>query len=246
MHRLYRAVQDLYYPGRDIRHVVSVPITPQNDGPAAALPRQNSSRGGSDRRRSTAMRLLSAIMGAAAAVLAGLGVPAAAQDNAITVFAAASLKNVFDDIDTAFARKTGRKVVASYAASSALMKQIEQGAPADLFASADLDWMEYGIQKKLINEASRVNLLGNKLVLIAPKDSKIETVAIGQNFGLAGLAGDGRIVTGDARFVPVGKYAKAALERLGSWSPAEKKFAFVENVRAALVLVARGEAALGL
>jgi len=192
------------------------------------------------------MRLLSSIMGAAAAVLAGLGVPAAAQDNAITVFAAASLKNVFDDIDTAFARKTGRKVVASYAASSALMKQIEQGAPADLFASADLDWMEYGTQKKLINEASRVNLLGNKLVLIATKDSKIETVAIEQNFDLAGLAGDGRIVTGDARFVPVGKYAKAALEKLGSWSPAEKKFAFVENVRAALVLVARGEAALGL
>jgi molybdate transport system substrate-binding protein len=170
----------------------------------------------------------------------------AAQDATITVFAAASLKNAIDAIDAVFARKTGLRVVASYAASSALMKQIEQGAPADLFASADLDWMDYGVHKKLINEASRVNLLGNRLVLIAPKDAKIESVAIGQGFDLAGLAGNGRIVTGDARVVPIGKYAKAALEKLGAWVPAERKFAFVENVRAALILVARGEAALGI
>ena len=94
--------------------------------------------------------------------------PMLAQDKTITVFAAASMKNAVDDIDAAFTKATGVKVVASYAASSALMKQIEQGAPADLFASADLEWMDYGSQKKVIKDDTRVNLLGNKLVLIAP------------------------------------------------------------------------------
>ena len=126
------------------------------------------------------------------------------------------------------------------------MKQIEQGAPADVFASADLEWMDYGAQKKLIKDDTRVNLLGNRLVLIAPKDSKIGNVTIGPGFDLAKLAGDGRIATGDVRAVPVGKYAKAALEKLGAWAAAEPKFAMAENVRAALTLVARGEAALGI
>src|SRR5262249_11298956 len=176
-----------------------------------------------------------------------LGAPfAAGQDKAITVFAAASMKNALDDINAAFTKSTGIKVVASYAASSALMKQIEQGAPADVFASADLDWMDYGSQKRLINDATRVNLLGNQLVLIAPKDSKLDNVTIGPRFDLAKLAGDGRIVTGDVQAVPVGKYAKAALEKLGSWDAASSKFAMTENVRAALTLVARGEAPLGI
>jgi molybdate transport system substrate-binding protein len=126
------------------------------------------------------------------------------------------------------------------------MKQIESGAPADVFASADLEWMDYGAQHKLIKEDTRFNLLGNRLVLIAPKDSKIADVAIGPGLDLARLAGDGRIVTADVRAVPVGKYAKAALENLGSWTAAERKFAMVENVRAALTLVARGEAVLGI
>jgi molybdate transport system substrate-binding protein len=172
--------------------------------------------------------------------------PALAQQKTVTVFAAASMKNALDDINAAFTQKTGVKVVASYAASSALMKQIEEGAPADVFASADLDWMDYGSQKKVIKDDTRVNLLGNRLVLIAPKDSKLTDVAIGQGFDLARLAGDGRIVTGDVRAVPVGKYAKAALEKLGSWAAAEKKFAMTDNVRAALTLVARGEAVLGI
>jgi len=176
-----------------------------------------------------------------------LGAPfAAGQDKAITIFAAASMKNALDDINAAFTKSTGIKVVASYAASSALMKQIEQGAPADVFASADLDWMDYGSQKRLINDATRVNLLGNQLVLIAPKDSKLDNVTIGPRFDLAKLAGDGRIVTGDVQAVPVGKYAKAALEKLGSWDAASSKFAMTENVRAALTLVARGEAPLGI
>src|SRR5262249_10709478 len=134
-----------------------------------------------------------------------------AQDKTITVFAAASLTNALDDVDTAFTKQTGIKVVVRYGASSALAEQIEQGAPADVFASADLQWMDYGVRKKA---DTRVNLLGNKLVLIAAKDAKIDPVTIGTGFDLAN-AGDGRVATGDVREVPVGLYAKAALERLG-------------------------------
>ena len=184
---------------------------------------------------------------AAFVILAGSAVaPAAAQDKTLTVFAAASMKNALDDIDAAYTAKTGVKIVASYAASSALAKQIEQGAPADVFVSADTDWMDYAVSKKSINEPTRVNLLGNSIVLIAPKDSKIENVVIAQGFDLAKLAGDGRIVTGDVKAVPVGKYAKASLEKLGAWTAAEPKFAMTENVRAALTLVSRGEAVLGI
>ena len=172
--------------------------------------------------------------------------PATAQDKPIIVFAAASMKNALDEIDTAYTAKTGVKVTVSYAASSTLAKQIEQGAPADVFISADTDWMDYAAGKKTINEPSRVNLLGNSIVLIAPKDSRIDNVSIGQNFDLARLAGDGRIATGDVKSVPAGKYAKAALEKLGSWQAAESKFAMAESVRAALTLVARGEAVLGI
>src|SRR3989442_8824646 len=176
------------------------------------------------------------LLALAAALAAAAAPPSHGQisttDKRITVFAAASLKNALDAVDAAFSGKTGTKVVASYAASSALMKQIEQGAPADVFASADLDWMDYAVGKKLVQDDTRLNLLGNKLVLIAPKDSNVGNVAIGPNFDLASLAGDGRIVTGDVRFVPAGKYAKAALEKLGSWAAAAKKFAYAENVRA--------------
>jgi molybdate transport system substrate-binding protein len=172
--------------------------------------------------------------------------PAVAQDKSLTVFAAASMKNALDDIDAAYTAKTGVKIVASYAASSALAKQIEQGAPADIFASADTDWMDYAISKKNINEPTRVNLLGNSMVLIAPKDSKIDNVSIGQGFDLAKLIGDGKIATADVKSVPVGKYAKASLEKLGAWQAAEPKFAMTENVRAALAMVARGEAVLGI
>src|SRR3984893_11503808 len=185
---------------------------------------------------------------AALVVLVAIADPPAAfaQDKTVTVFAAASMKNALDDINAAFTRSIGVKVVASYAASSTLIKQIEQGAPADVFASADLDWMDYGSQKKVIKDETRVNLLGNRLVLIAPKDSKLDNVTIGPGFDLAQLAGDGRIATGDVQAVPVGKYAKAALEKLGSWQAAAPKFAMTENVRAALTLVARGEAPLGI
>src|SRR6202049_3697066 len=172
--------------------------------------------------------------------------PAQAEDKTLVVFAAASMKNALDDIDAAFTARTGIKIAASYAASSTLAKQIEQGAPADIFVSADTDWMDYAISKKTINEPTRVNLLGNSIVLIAPKDSRIDNVTIGPGFDLAKLAGDGKIATGDVKAVPVGKYARAALEKLGAWQAAEPKFAMAESVRAALTLVARGEAALGI
>ena len=174
------------------------------------------------------------------------GAPARAQDKTLTIFAAASMKNALDDINTAFLKATGTKVTASYAASSALARQIEQGAPADIFASADLEWMDYSAQKKTIKDGTRLNLLGNRLVLIAPKDSKIDKVDIRPGFDLAKLVGDGHIATGEVTSVPVGKYAKGALEKLGIWASVEKRFAMADNVRAALALVARGEAVLGI
>ena len=183
---------------------------------------------------------------AASFAFAALPSSAFAQDKSLTVFAAASMKNALDDIDAAFTKQTGIKIVASYDASSALIKQIEQGAPADAFISADLKWMDYGSQKKLINDGTRVNLLGNELVIIAAKDSRIDRIDIKPGFDFAKLAGDGRIATGDVQAVPVGIYAKAALEKLGVWSAVEPKMAMTSNVRAALVLVARGEAPLGI
>lgn len=187
------------------------------------------------------------VVALAAALAIGATAPAAlAQDKPITVFAAASMKNALDEIDAAFTKKTGVKVLASYAASSALIKQIEQGAPADVYVSADLQWMDYGVEKKLIKDDTRINLLGNRLVLIAPKDTKIGNVTVGPGFDIAALAGKGRIAVGDVRAVPAGLYAKAALEQLGAWVAAEPKLAMTENVRAALLLVARGEAPFGI
>jgi molybdate transport system substrate-binding protein len=192
------------------------------------------------------MNRLAGLFLAFAISLPALYSPAAAQEKALTVFAAASMKNALDEIDAAYTAKSGVRITVSYAASSALAKQIEQGAPADVFISADTDWMDYAIGKKSISEPTRINLLGNSIVLIAPKDSNVENVNIGSGFDLAKLAGDGKIATGDVKSVPVGKYAKAALEKLGSWQAAEPKFAMAESVRAALTLVARGEAALGI
>ncbi len=186
---------------------------------------------------------------ALATLLLGAALPPAgaqSQEKSLTVFAAASLKNALDDINAAYSAKSGVKIAASYAASSTLAKQIEQGAPADVFVSADTDWMDYAIQKKDIKDGTRVDLLGNKLVLIAPKESDISAVQIGPGFDLAKLAGDGKIATGDVASVPAGKYAKAALQKLGSWTAAEPKFAMADNVRAALTLVARKEAVLGI
>jgi molybdate transport system substrate-binding protein len=171
---------------------------------------------------------------------------ASAQAADITVFAAASLKNALDDAVKKYEAKTGDKVVVSYAASSVLAKQIEQGAPADIFFSADLDWMDYLEQKKLIDTASRHTLLGNTLVLVAPKDSTASLV-IEKNFPLLQVLGpDGKLAMASVDTVPAGKYGKAALTYLGVWDAVAPRVAQGENVRAALAFVARGETPLGI
>ncbi len=170
---------------------------------------------------------------------------AQAQNN-VVIFAAASLKNALDEIAATWSKDTGKPVPKiSYAASPALAKQLEQGAPADMFISADLDWMDYVAGKNLIKPDSRFNLLGNKIVVIAPRDSKTTTLAIKGPDLAAALAG-GKLSMANVDSVPAGKYGKAALEKLGAWGNVKDSIAQAENVRAALLLVARGEAPLGI
>jgi len=170
---------------------------------------------------------------------------ATAETKPIVVFAAASLKNALDTIGKNWEAKGGSKATPSYAASGPLAKQIESGAPADLFISADLKWMNYLAEKNLIDAASRSNLLGNALVLVAPKDRPVK-LKIAKGFDLAGALGDGRLSMGDPKSVPAGTYAQKALEQLGVWEQVSGKVAASENVRAALAFVARGEAPLGI
>jgi molybdate transport system substrate-binding protein len=170
---------------------------------------------------------------------------ARAEVKAPVVFAAASLKDALDAVNAEWKKESGKEATISYAASSALAKQIEQGAPADIFVSADEDWMNYLADRKLIKPETRFDLVGNKLVLIAPKDSKL-TATISSGFPLASLLGDGHLAMADTASVPAGKYGKAALEKLGVWDGVKDKIAQAENVRAALSLVSRGEAPLGI
>ena len=185
---------------------------------------------------------------AVAGALALSPVAAFAQDAKapVVVFAAASLKNALDQIAKDWTKESGVEVKSSYAASSALAKQIEQAAPADLFISADVPWMDYVAQKYLIDPASRSDLLGNKLVLVAATDWSKGDVDLKPGVDLAGLLGDGRLAMGEVASVPAGKYGKAALEKLGVWDKVSAKVAGAENVRAALALVSRGEAPLGI
>jgi len=168
-----------------------------------------------------------------------------ARDQNLLVFAAASLRDALEDANAQYQKDTGHQVAVSYGASSALAKQIENGAPADIFISADLDWMDYVAAHKLIKPETRFNLLGNKLVLVTPVDSKIN-ITIGPNFPLADALGTGRLALADPASVPAGKYAKAALESLGVWPSVSNKIAPAADVRAAITLVARGEAPLGI
>lgn len=170
---------------------------------------------------------------------------AEAQAETVTIFAAASLKNAIDEIGAAYTRASGITVVGTYAASSALARQIEQGAPADAFISADLKWMDYLASKKLIDDGTRRNIASNRLVLIAPAVSGIE-LEIGPGFALADALGEERLAVGEVTAVPAGRYAKAALESLGVWTSVEAKLVQAENVRAALAYVALGEAPLGI
>lgn len=190
------------------------------------------------------MRQLSSVSAVLALAAALVLSPVAAKAQDLLVFAAASLKTALDEINTQF--KQGGNVKVSYAASSALARQIEAGAPADIFLSADLDWMDYLEQKKLVKPGTRSTLLGNRLVLIAPADAKA-SITIAPGFDLAGLLGkDGRLAMGDVAAVPAGKYGKAALETLNVWPSVASRIAQADNVRAALALVARGEAPAGI
>jgi len=162
-----------------------------------------------------------------------------------TVFAAASLKEALDEAVRRFDADTGHRTAVSYAASSALARQIEHGAPADLFLSADMEWMDYLTARKLIDANSRVELLSNRLVLVSPAGSDIK-VAIAPGFPLGKLLGTNRLAMADPDHVPAGKYARAALEALVAWAGVSEKVARTENVRAALALVARRETPLGI
>ena len=181
---------------------------------------------------------------ATAVALSVFARPANAADE-VTVFAAASLKNALDAVSEAWKTDTSYETAISYAASPALAKQIENGAPADVFISADLDWMKYLTGKKLVTPGTEVKLLGNQIVLIAPSDSRVEAT-IKKDFPLATLLAGGKLAMADVKAVPAGKYGKAALQSLGVWSSVEASVAQAENVRAALKLVAAGEAALGI
>jgi molybdate transport system substrate-binding protein len=183
---------------------------------------------------------------AALAVAVGTALAASARaQEPVTVFAAASLKESMEQVATAWKAAGGADVRFSFAGSSALAKQIEEGAPADIFISADLKWMKHLGQAGRIKTESRIDLLGNRIVLVAPKDSVLTTNIV-PNFPLATLLGDGRLAMANVDAVPAGTYGKAALETLGVWESVKDKIAQAENVRAALLLVSRGEAPLGI
>lgn len=170
--------------------------------------------------------------------------PAKAQARPVTVFAAASLKEALDAVAAAYAAGGRPQPALVYAGSNQLARQIEQGAPADLFLSADEDWMDWAAHRHLISPASRIDLLGNRLVLIGPVGSA--AVTLDQRLDLAALLKGGRLALPNPEAVPAGKYAKAALTKLGLFDAVKDRLAGTENVRVALTLVARGEAPLGI
>jgi molybdate transport system substrate-binding protein len=176
---------------------------------------------------------------------AGVGISLAASDG-VTVFAAASTTNAVTDIGAIFSENNGASFTPSFASSSTLAKQIENGAPADIYISANKKWMDYLEEKQMIEKGSRIDLLSNRIVLIVPSDSNVQDVAIGPGFDLLALIGDGRLSMGDPDHVPAGIYGKQALESLGVWTSVESRVAGAKDVRAALALVERGEAPVGL
>lgn len=188
---------------------------------------------------------------AAALAMTGLGwmasfTPAAA-DSEVVVFAAASTTNAVTDIAAIYAVRHLGRVTPSFASSATLAKQIENGAPADVFLSANEKWMNYLQEKHLLVKGSRFDLLGNRIVLIVPGDSAVRTIEVKPGFSLAAALGrDGRLAMGDPDYVPAGIYGKQALQTLSSWGPIKNRIAPMKDVRAALAMVARGEAPLGL
>jgi molybdate transport system substrate-binding protein len=178
-------------------------------------------------------------------MLLGLPAFAAIETASLVVFGAASLTNALQEVGDGFTRLTSIPIKFSFAASSALARQIESGAAADVFVSADEEWMEYLQTRQLIKPATRADLLGNRLVLIAPADSRLE-LKIAPGFALAAALGKERLVTGDPDAVPVGRYAREALTKLGVWDRVADRLVRADSVRSALAFVDRGEAALGI
>jgi molybdate transport system substrate-binding protein len=178
------------------------------------------------------------------AALATVAAPAAQRE--LTVFAAASLTDVLGEVGKAYTARSQVPVRFSFASSAALARQLESGAPADAFVSADQDWMDFLAARQLIVAATRTDIVTNSLVLVAPADSRIQ-LTIAPGFALAPALGrNGRIATGDPDAVPVGRYAKAALTRLGVWDSVADRIIAADNVRTALNFVALGEAPLGI
>jgi molybdate transport system substrate-binding protein len=172
--------------------------------------------------------------------------PLVARAQELTVFAAASLTDAMKDISVQWAQAGHPPLRMSFGSSSTLARQIEQGAPANLFASADEKWMDYLADRKLIVPDTRKDLLGNDLVLVVPAD-KPQHVTLGPGFNLAGMLGpNGRVATGDPAHVPVGIYAEQALKKLGIWDAVSPHLARADDVRSALLLVERGEAPAGI
>jgi len=178
-------------------------------------------------------------------LLLPFGARAADQQDSLTVFAAASLTNVLQELGAGYTKASGTRVVFSFAATSMLARQVESGAHADVFFSADQEWMDYLDQRGLILKGSRRNLLGNRLALVAPANSTL-TLHIEPNFALLAALHGGRLATGDPDSVPVGKYARSALTTLGVWNEIADRLVRADNVRTALAFVARGEAPLGI
>ena len=196
-------------------------------------------------------RWISRLPVASAVVLAGvffgLISRGAGADEPVTVFAAASLADVLEELGEKIEDSTGIEVRFSFASSSTLARQIEAGADADIYASANERWMDYLVEAGLVDRSSLTTPVGNRLVLIAPADNDQGPVEIRPDLPLADLLGeDGRLAIGDHEHVPAGIYAKEALESLGLWNEAEARLALADDVRAALALVARGEAPLGI
>lgn len=163
----------------------------------------------------------------------------------VIVFAASSFKTALDEVASAFEREKGQRIGVSYAGTANLVRQLEQGAPADLFFSADEDWMGYALQRKLVRADTVDVLLGNRLVLVAPRDSRVALRLI-RGAPLAAALGRDRLALANVVSVPAGRYSKAALESLGLWPSVADRLVQTENVRAALRLVERGEAPLGI
>jgi len=183
--------------------------------------------------------------GLAAALSVTLAGQAAAAEK-VTVFAAASLTNALQEIATQYKKKTDVDVVSSFASSSTLARQIEQGAPADLFISADQQWMDDAVAKKSMEDATRVTLLGNELVLVAPRGDSAKPVTLNQQTDWKSLLKGERLAVGDPDHVPAGIYAQEALQALGAWEQVSPSLARANNVRAALALVERKETPYGI